>query len=170
MERHTFNYKKIAIIGPCGSGKTFLADQLAEIFGLPVFHMDDYLHKPGKWSGEDEREKFAETWTKEVASKNVWIIEGGYFHYPEVSKVRFQAAELIILLNMSREICIKGISERDPNLSLKDKEKMIAYMDRFEHNKPQIPAFLNEFKPNFLEFNTREQINEFLYCLIKQQR
>lgn len=35
----------LAIDGRCGSGKTFLAERLAEVFGCSVFHMDDFFLK-----------------------------------------------------------------------------------------------------------------------------
>lgn len=54
-------YKKsfitVAIDGPCASGKTSLASQLAEIYDCNVFHMDDFFLRPEQRTPE----RFAET-------------------------------------------------------------------------------------------------------------
>ena len=43
----------IAIDGMCGSGKSFLAREIGEMLGIPVFHMDDYYlpfdRRPEDW-------------------------------------------------------------------------------------------------------------------------
>ena len=36
----------LAIDGRCGSGKSTLAAHMAQVFGCPVFHMDDFFLPP----------------------------------------------------------------------------------------------------------------------------
>ena len=46
----------LAIDGPCGSGKTTLAALLAQLYGCPVFHADDFFLRPEQRTPE----RFAE--------------------------------------------------------------------------------------------------------------
>ena len=54
----------LAIDGRCGSGKSTLAAHMAQVFGCPVFHMDDFFLPPaarhragGKHRGGMRREE-----------------------------------------------------------------------------------------------------------------
>ena len=35
-----FEYKKIAVIGCCGAGKSVFSRKLASVTGLPLYHLD----------------------------------------------------------------------------------------------------------------------------------
>jgi uridine kinase len=56
----------LAVDGRCGSGKTFLAGLLSEVFNCSVFHLDDFFLKPedrtaqrmGQPGGNIDRERF----------------------------------------------------------------------------------------------------------------
>lgn len=58
----------VAIDGPCGSGKTTLAELLKQAYGCNVFHMDDFFLRPEQRTperyaepgGNVDRERFAE--------------------------------------------------------------------------------------------------------------
>ncbi len=49
-------YKKIAIIGAPGTGKTTLANNLSEIYKLPVTHIDG-IHHMENWKQRDKEER-----------------------------------------------------------------------------------------------------------------
>lgn len=73
IEANTQEYIVIAIDGRCASGKTTLANKLAQHFHANVFHMDDYFlrkeqrtkERLSEIGGNVDRERFIE----EVASK-----------------------------------------------------------------------------------------------------
>ena len=73
IEANTQEYIVIAIDGRCASGKTTLANKLAQHFHANVFHMDDYFlrkeqrtkERLSEIGGNVDRERFIE----EIASK-----------------------------------------------------------------------------------------------------
>lgn len=61
------------IVGGPGSGKSTMAVKLGEITGLPVFHVDQIIHKPG-WIWRDDAESLE--MANSVEAKTRWIFEG----------------------------------------------------------------------------------------------
>ncbi len=61
------------IVGGPGSGKSTMAVKLGEITGLPVFHVDQIIHKPG-WIWCDDAESLE--MANAVEAKTRWIFEG----------------------------------------------------------------------------------------------
>jgi len=66
--------KRVMIVGGPGAGKTTVALSLANITGLPVFHIDQIHYQPG-WVERPLDEKI--TMAKANEAKTSWIIEGG---------------------------------------------------------------------------------------------
>ncbi|MGI9013917.1 MAG: adenylate kinase [Phycisphaerales bacterium] len=66
---------RIWIVGPTGSGKTTLADQLGAALALPVIHLDDIHHLPG-WQERSRIESCA------ILRRNLrgqdWVVDGNY--------------------------------------------------------------------------------------------
>jgi adenylate kinase family enzyme len=91
---------RIAIVGSPGSGKTTLADRLAQATGLPVIHLDNHFWRPG-WV-----ETPAEEWEKrqvELLSGGSWIVDGTYF---QTLDLRFSRADTVIFFEISRWRCL----------------------------------------------------------------
>jgi adenylate kinase family enzyme len=88
--------QKIAILGITGAGKSTLSRRIADITGLPLFHMDTLFWR-GKWEEVPEAE-YIEAHEKILNENNRWIIEGWIstpmFH-------RLTKADLIIYLDYS---------------------------------------------------------------------
>lgn len=63
------------IVGGPGSGKSYLSRRLAEISGLPVYHMDHIHWLPG-WVERDPREK--DLLARGIHAREQWIFEGGH--------------------------------------------------------------------------------------------
>jgi len=93
------DYKKIIIVGSAGSGKSWLAKKLAEITGYPLTHLDNEFWRPG-WV-ETPKDEWTEKQFK-LISGDRWIIDG---NYGGTMELRFAAADLIILLDISRFVC-----------------------------------------------------------------
>lgn len=66
---------RLWIVGAPGSGKTVLARALAERFGLPALHLDDYFWEPGWRVAPAER--FEDRVREAIASER-WIVDGQY--------------------------------------------------------------------------------------------
>lgn len=104
-----FGYNRIIIVGNNGSGKSFLAKELADLTELPLVHLDAEFWLPN-WEMPSKEE-----WLKkniEFISKEKWIIDG-MCSYGGTMELRFEAADLIIFLDINRFICLAGVISRN---------------------------------------------------------
>lgn len=68
---------RICIIGPSCSGKSTLANKLANKLNIPVFHLDQMAHKPNtNWERRSNDEFIIEH--DQVILQDAWIIDGNY--------------------------------------------------------------------------------------------
>ncbi len=105
------NMKKIAIIGPKGSGKTTLAHHLCSIVNVEVIHADAVLNQSGESVKTDSQGKNClESYLQQPA----WIIEGnGDPTNPDfIYERRFAAADTIIWLDLPHNICVWRLLKR----------------------------------------------------------
>ncbi|AZN40988.1 DNA topology modulation protein [Paenibacillus albus] len=97
---------RILIIGSPGSGKSTLAQQLGRTWLLPVIHLDTYFWKPNWVMTEDEE------WDRIIAQLTMqeqWIIDG---NYSRTMDKRIERADLVILLDLPRWLCMYRIFKR----------------------------------------------------------
>lgn len=67
------NYNKIAIVGPRGSGKTTISNQLSRELSLPVYHMDEIMWNEN-WENTPKSVYLKEH--NNILRKDKWIIDG----------------------------------------------------------------------------------------------
>lgn len=96
------NAKKITIIGGSGTGKTTLAENLAEELGLPLCHIDG-IHHLANWKIRDQEER--DKIILEKVSEPQWIMDGTYH---STLKQRLESADLVIYLDYSSVAQVKG--------------------------------------------------------------
>ncbi len=97
---------RLAVIGSPGSGKSTLAKRLGEKLDLPVMHLDKIFWH-GKWNATTEdvwRDK-----VKGLCGQEKWIIDGDYF---DTMKIRLEAADTIVFLNVPRYKCMYRLIKR----------------------------------------------------------
>jgi adenylate kinase family enzyme len=98
--------RRIAVLGCGGSGKTYLARQLAQVLDLPLTHLDAVYY------GADWRpvppEDFART-QHDLVQQPGWVIEG---NYASTLPVRLAAADTVIFLDLPAVTCLTGILQR----------------------------------------------------------
>lgn len=99
-------YKKIIIVGNCGSGKSHLSKRIAELTGLPLIHLDVEFWKPN-WEMTPREEWIRKQ--SEMIAKDRWIIDG---NYNSTMELRFTAADLIIFLDINRFVCLFSAIKR----------------------------------------------------------
>jgi adenylate kinase family enzyme len=95
---HEFN--RIILIGSGGSGKSWLAKRLAQITGYPMIHLDNEYWQPN-WTPTPKEEWIEKQ--KSFIQGERWIIDGNYNNSMEL---RFEAADLVIFLDINRFVCM----------------------------------------------------------------
>jgi adenylate kinase family enzyme len=100
--------RRIAILGPPGAGKSWLARQLAGILDVPVIHLDRLYWKPGwvptpdpEWEAIQRRELERDSWIadgiqEERIEPNLWL----------------DAADTIVFIDASPATCIRRATKR----------------------------------------------------------
>src|SRR5436190_2972633 len=94
--------QRVMIIGSGGAGKSVLARELGERLGLPVYHLDALLWRPG-WvmrPKDEERALF-----EELVRRDAWIIDGNYGAGQSL-ELRLAAADTVIFLDLPRILCL----------------------------------------------------------------
>ena len=97
---------RILIIGSAGAGKSTLSRALGAATGIPVIHLDAEFWQPG-W-----KETQRDTWTarvSELLDRNGWIMDG---NYGGTMNMRVQAADTVVLLALSRWLCLARVLRR----------------------------------------------------------
>jgi adenylate kinase family enzyme len=126
---YIYDYSHIIIIGSAGSGKSWLAKRVAALTGYPLSHLDVEFWQPG-WVKTPKEDWISRQ--QQLISRDKWIIDG---HYQSTLELRFQAADLVIFLDINRWICILGA------------------LSRHGKKRSDLPDYLNErLDGEFVEF------------------
>ncbi|AKT36914.1 hypothetical protein [Chondromyces crocatus] len=137
------------IVGNPASGKSTLSKAWGHLTGLPVFHMDLYMWKPG-WEMVGEAE-FAEVHAG-LLQKPRWIIEGYSHHAPFVE--RLGVAEQIVFVDAPLAVCLERARQRREREAASP-DGFIPEDCRFETIWEQHLAFIEQFdaevKPSLVE-------------------
>ncbi|MBF6171046.1 topology modulation protein [Nocardia blacklockiae] len=97
---------RIAILGCGGSGKTYLANQLAGLLQLPLTHLDS-VYYDSEWNPLP-KDDFAQRQRELVAAPR-WLIEG---NHASTLPIRLARADTVIFLDIPALTCSAGILQR----------------------------------------------------------
>jgi adenylate kinase family enzyme len=98
--------RRIVVIGPGGSGKSWLARELSGALGLSIIHLDSMFWQPG-WVPRPQEEW--EALQRRMAADEAWIVEG--LHQRTV-QVWLDAADTVIFLDVSPVTSIWRVARR----------------------------------------------------------
>jgi adenylate kinase family enzyme len=98
--------EKVVVIGCGGSGKTYLATQVAAILDIPLTHLDG-IYYDADWR-ELGQQEFAER-QRDLVGEPRWLIEG---NYASTLPIRLAAADTVIFLDLPALTCLLGILQR----------------------------------------------------------
>ena len=100
--------RRIAILGPAGAGKSWLARQLAEVLDLPVVYLDRLYWKPG-WVATPDPE-WREVQLREL-ERDAWIADGVQEGRIEPD-LWLEAADTIVFIDASPLACVWRVAKR----------------------------------------------------------
>lgn len=162
-------YNKISIVGGSGSGKSTLCRILSQELNLPAVHLDA-LNFSANWVQNDITERNNTILKK--ASEDKWIIDG---NYDQTLKERFDNADLIIWLDYSTPMLVKGVIKRFIKSPYKEKTEVPGCKERFNlkfskyvltYNKKKRPKVLKCLedipKEKVLIFKKQKELNKWL--------
>ncbi|SIR26142.1 Adenylate kinase [Haladaptatus litoreus] len=140
---------RIMVLGPPGAGKSTFAVRLGKTLEWPVTHLDAHFWEPG-WEKPDS-DDWEETHRTLIERPN-WIIDG---NYGSTIDARLDAADTVILLSVSRYICLYRVLKRwltnhgqtRPDMAEGCEEKVDLEFLRYIWNFPteKIPAIERKF-------------------------
>ena len=161
---------KISIIGGSGTGKTTLANNLAQELQLPVYHIDG-IHHLENWKVRDKQER--DKIILEKASQSKWIIDGTY---RSTLSERLEKSDLVIYLDYSSIAQVKGVLMRFIKNSGKEKPEIPGCEERIsfkfflfvlnwrKNKRNEVVEKINKIEKNkVLIFKNRRELNKWYY-------
>ena len=109
---------RTVIIGNAGSGKSWLATELAARFAIPRIDLDR-IHWDDENFSHKRDEAVARDMVRDAAAAPRWVIEGVYGWLAEIAMAR---ATALIWLDLPWAICAAGLMARGPWRGVTDKE------------------------------------------------
>lgn len=156
-------FRRIAIVGAPGTGKTTLSSELSKIYKLPVTHLDGVHHLPNwKTRSKEERDEII---LSKISEDN-WIIDGTYRH---TLKPRFERATLIIWLDYSTFAQLKGVLKRFFQNPFKEKAEIPGCKERLSLTFLSYVCKYNKTKRHYIVENL-DSIDSNKVLIFKKQK
>lgn len=162
-------YNRISIIGGSGTGKSTLCEILAKKLKLPAIHLDA-INFNENWVEIDKKERDKIISAK--AKEEKWIIDG---NYNKTLKERFDNADLIIWLDYSTYMQLKGVLKRFLKTRNRERSEIPGCKERLDFNfikyvitynkkkRPEIIEMLKEVsKDKVLIFKKQKDLNRWI--------
>jgi hypothetical protein len=111
VEGRTEDFARILILGNSGSGKSWLSRELGERLKIMATDLDEVHWEPGGFSVPRDKDA-AKATVRQIASQEIWIIEGVYGWLAQESLSR---ATALIWLDMPLEQCLDDLRRRGPS-------------------------------------------------------
>lgn len=162
---------KIHIIGGSGTGKSYLAEKLAEKYNIAHYDLDDlqWDNHAGTYGVKMPVEK-KNALLQDILSKNDWIMEGVYYKWVLQC---FEDADRIYVLEIPRYLyrfrIIKRFIKRKLYLekgkkeTLKSLHDLLKWTDKFQTvNMSEIKKILDQYNNKVIFLKSREDIRRII--------
>ena len=153
--------KRILVIGPPGSGKTYLSTILGQHFHLPVIHLDDIYYQNETPIKADAFDKILD----ELLEQKEWIIDGHYFF--NLNK-RINKCDVIYFLDLPKEEVFSSLLNRNDKESYKARgiKDFDNWFNNYEQNiKIEIYSLLNNCHKKVIIFKSRIEVDKYIGTL-----
>ena len=153
---------KIIVIGPPGSGKTYLSNILGKCFNLLVIHLDEIYYQNDK----PIKAKAFDLIIDELLKQDKWIIDGHYFF--NLHK-RIEKCDSIYFLDLSREEVYQSLINRNDDAWYKERgiKDFDNWFNNYETNiRNEIYHLINNCNKKVTTFHSREEVNEYIKTLL----
>ena len=163
-----FPYKRVAVIGCPGGGKSTFSRALRDRVDLPLYHLDAIYWRDDRT--HLSREEFYPLMQKIIA-RDEWIIDG---NYNSTLEWRISACDLLIFLDYPAEVCLEGVRARRgqkrsdmPWVEDGDDEEFLEFIRAFEtESRPRILELIGGYPDKaVVVFRTREEADRYLDTL-----
>ena len=160
-----FPYKRVAVIGCPGGGKSTFSRALRDRVGLPLYHLDAIYWRDDRT--HLSREEFYPL-MREIIAREEWIIDG---NYQSTLEWRVAACDLVVFLDFPAEVCLEGVRARRgqkrsdmPWVEEGDDEEFLEFIRAFEtESRPRILELIGKYpEKTVVTFRTREEADGFL--------
>ena len=166
MER--FPYKRVAVIGCPGGGKSTFSRTLRDRVGLPLDHLDAIYWKADRTT--IPKEDF-HALQRLLLTLDEWIIDG---NYNATLEWRIAACDILFFLDYPAEVCLAGVRARRgqkrsdmPWVEEGDDEEFLDFIRAFEsESRPRILELMENCpEKTVVTFRTREEAERYLKTL-----
>ena len=160
-----FPYKRVAVIGCPGGGKSTFSRALRDRVDLPLYHLDAIYWRDDRT--HLSREEFSPL-MREIIAREEWIMDG---NYNATLEWRISACDLLIFLDYPAEVCLEGVRARRgqkrsdmPWVEEGDDEEFLEFIRAFEtESRPRILELIGKYPDKaVVTFRTREEAEGFL--------
>ena len=163
-----FPYKRVAVIGCPGGGKSTFSRALRDRVDLPLYHLDAIYWRDDRT--HLSREEFYPL-MQEIIAREEWIMDG---NYNATLEWRISACDLLIFLDYPAEVCLEGVRARRgqkrsdmPWVEEGDDEEFLEFIRAFEtESRPRILELIGGYPDKaVVVFRTREEADRYLDTL-----
>ena len=163
-----FPYKRVAVIGCPGGGKSTFSRALRDRVDLPLYHLDAIYWRDDRT--HLSREEFYPL-MQEIIAREEWIMDG---NYNATLEWRISACDLLIFLDYPAEVCLEGVRARRgqkrsdmPWVEEGDDQEFLEFIRAFEtESRPRILEPIGGYPDKaVLVFRTREEADRYLDTL-----
>lgn len=99
---------RVSVVGNSGSGKSRLAERIAQVLGVPYVELDAIHHLPN-WTPIDPDVFVARV--EEIAAADTWVIDGNY-RTVVVDGPVWERADTVVWLDLPRRIVMLQVTRR----------------------------------------------------------